>query len=54
MGGKHVFVSLTPEQAAKWREKVAPVTAHWVKATPNGEKILATYREFLAKAKSGG
>jgi TRAP-type C4-dicarboxylate transport system substrate-binding protein len=54
MGGKHVFVSLTPEQSAKWREKVAPVAEEWAKATPNGAKILATYREFLAKAKTGG
>jgi TRAP-type C4-dicarboxylate transport system substrate-binding protein len=54
MGGKHVFVSPTPEQSAKWRERVAPVAADWVKATPGGDKILATWREFLAKAKTGG
>jgi TRAP-type C4-dicarboxylate transport system substrate-binding protein len=53
MHGKHVFASLTPEQTAKWRERVAPVVADWVRATPSGDKILATYRELLAKAKSG-
>jgi TRAP-type C4-dicarboxylate transport system substrate-binding protein len=54
MGGKHEFVSLTPAQSAKWRESVAPIVAEWTKATPNGDKILTTYREFLAKARSGG
>lgn len=54
MGGKHEFVSLTPAQSAKWREHVAPVVAEWTKATPNGERILTTYRGFLAQARSGG
>ena len=52
--GKHTVVDLAPEQSAKWRELVAPITAEWAKTTPGGDKALATYRELLAKVGSGG
>jgi TRAP-type C4-dicarboxylate transport system substrate-binding protein len=52
--GKHTVVDLPPELNAKWRSQVAPVTAEWAKTTPGGEKVLSTYRELLAKARSGG
>jgi TRAP-type C4-dicarboxylate transport system substrate-binding protein len=51
--GKHTVVELTPEQTAKWRGLVAPITEEWSKSTPGGAKVLATYQELLAKAKSG-
>jgi TRAP-type C4-dicarboxylate transport system substrate-binding protein len=51
---KHTIVELPSAQAAKWRDLVAPITADWTKTTPGGDKVLATYRELLAKAKAGG
>jgi len=54
MGGKHAIVDLTPEQTAKWRERLAPLAAEWAKSVPDGEKILGAWRESLAKVKAGG
>lgn len=51
---KHTVINLPPEQTAKWRSLVAPVTEEWAKGTPGGERVLSTYRELLAKAKTGG
>jgi TRAP-type C4-dicarboxylate transport system substrate-binding protein len=42
---------LAPAEEAKWKQTVAPVVEGWVKATPNGEKILATFRAEIAKAR---
>jgi len=49
--GKHTLVPLTPAQDAEWRQKVAPVIEDWAQSTPNGPKILATYRAILAEVK---
>jgi TRAP-type C4-dicarboxylate transport system substrate-binding protein len=54
MGGKHAIVALTPEQTARWRERIAPLAAEWAKSTPDGEKVLGAWRELLAKVKAGG
>jgi len=36
--------TLTPAAEAEWRKLVQPVTDEWVKATPDGARILAAYR----------
>ena len=51
---KHTVVSLSPEQQKKWQEAITPVVAEWVKSTPDGEKVLSTYRGLLQKVKAGG
>jgi TRAP-type C4-dicarboxylate transport system substrate-binding protein len=51
--GKRTIVELTPEQTAKWRERVSPVYADWVQGTPEGEKLLAQFRQFLADVQAG-
>jgi TRAP-type C4-dicarboxylate transport system substrate-binding protein len=52
--GKHTVVDLSPEQTAKWRAMVAPITEDWAKTTPGGEKVLSTFRELIDKVKAGG
>jgi TRAP-type C4-dicarboxylate transport system substrate-binding protein len=51
--GGHTFSALPAAQERMWREKVAPIAAEWAKSVPGGEKALATFRDLLAKAKSG-
>jgi TRAP-type C4-dicarboxylate transport system substrate-binding protein len=45
--------TLSPEQLAKWEKVVQPVTDEWAKATPNGDKILAAYKDQIKKYKNG-
>jgi TRAP-type C4-dicarboxylate transport system substrate-binding protein len=51
--GGHIFAGLPPAQEKGWRDKVAPIAAEWAKSVPGGEKALATFRDLLAKAKTG-
>jgi TRAP-type C4-dicarboxylate transport system substrate-binding protein len=39
------IAQLDPAEEARWKEAVAPVTEDWVKATPDGAKILAAFRD---------
>ena len=40
---------LTPEQAAIWQKRLAPLQAEWLKRTPDGATILAAYKAELVK-----
>jgi TRAP-type C4-dicarboxylate transport system substrate-binding protein len=44
---------LPPAEEALWRKTVEPVVAAWVKATPDGGKVLAAFREEIGKARKG-
>jgi TRAP-type C4-dicarboxylate transport system substrate-binding protein len=46
--GQSVTV-LAAAEAALWKARVTPVTEAWVKATPDGAKVLAAYRAEIAK-----
>ncbi|MGE0745872.1 MAG: TRAP transporter substrate-binding protein [Rhodospirillales bacterium] len=50
---KHTVVTYDPAQDKAIRDKIAPVTEAWVKATPGAEPVLKQFRETLAKVKSG-
>jgi hypothetical protein len=50
---KHRIVDLTPAQAATWREAAAPSIDEWAKTTPDGVKILSTFRDLLARVRAG-
>jgi TRAP-type C4-dicarboxylate transport system substrate-binding protein len=50
---KQQVVTPTPEALAKWEKITAPVSADWVKNTPGGEKVLTTFRTYLAQIKAG-
>jgi len=43
-------VDQTAAQAADWRKRIEPVTADWVQAAPDGAKIYATFKQFVAEA----
>jgi TRAP-type transport system periplasmic protein len=49
----HTVVAPSAAQVEGWRGKTAPVIDAWVKATPDGEKILGAFRTTLAKVKAG-
>jgi TRAP-type C4-dicarboxylate transport system substrate-binding protein len=40
---------LSPEQAATWQKRLAPIQEDWLKRTPDGAKILAEFKAELAK-----
>jgi TRAP-type C4-dicarboxylate transport system substrate-binding protein len=44
---------LPAEEAAKWKQILAPITANWIKNTPDGEKVIAAHRAAMAKVKGG-
>jgi TRAP-type C4-dicarboxylate transport system substrate-binding protein len=46
----HVISVLAPDEAARWKARVAPIIDEWVKATPNGAETLAAYRREIASA----
>jgi TRAP-type C4-dicarboxylate transport system substrate-binding protein len=48
----HALSTLPPDEYARWKARLAPITEDWVKRTPNGAAILAAYRQELAAAKS--
>jgi TRAP-type C4-dicarboxylate transport system substrate-binding protein len=47
------IASLDPAEEARWKEAVAPVTDDWVKATPDGDKVLAAFRAEIAAVRAG-
>jgi TRAP-type C4-dicarboxylate transport system substrate-binding protein len=50
---KHTIVEPGAEQLAKWRERVSPVVDEWAKSTPNGEELLAQFRQTFAEVQTG-
>jgi TRAP-type C4-dicarboxylate transport system substrate-binding protein len=49
----HVLVKLPPAEEARWKERARPVVEEWAKATPDGDKVLAAFREEIAKVRAG-
>ncbi|HWE75594.1 MAG TPA: TRAP transporter substrate-binding protein [Stellaceae bacterium] len=47
------IVGLTPAQTESWHRRIEPVTDDWVKATPDGAKILAAFKQILAEVNTG-
>jgi TRAP-type transport system periplasmic protein len=45
----HTVADMEPAEAARWRERIAPVVDEWVKRTPDGAAVLAAYRTEIAK-----
>jgi TRAP-type C4-dicarboxylate transport system substrate-binding protein len=48
------FTQLSDAEAARWKKKLEPIAAEWVKATPDGAHVLAAYRAEVAKASKEG
>ena len=49
----HTVSELDPAEAARWKQRLQPVIEDWVKATPDGAKVLAAFRDEVAKFRSG-
>jgi TRAP-type C4-dicarboxylate transport system substrate-binding protein len=49
----HSVTELDPAEAARWKQRLAPVTEEWAKATPDGARVLAAFREEITKVRSG-
>ena len=44
------FNALSAEEKARWRRILAPVTDAWMRTTPDGPRVLATFRAEIAAA----
>lgn len=51
--GKHQFYLPGAEELETWRKKTSPIVEGWAKSRPDGEKILATYRQILTDVQAG-
>ena len=47
------FDRLDAAEAARWKARLAPFVEEWVKATPDGAKVLAAFRAEIAKIRGG-
>jgi TRAP-type C4-dicarboxylate transport system substrate-binding protein len=47
------IVQLTAAQAASWQAKTSAIQEEWAKNVPDGAKVLAAYKEELARVKAG-
>lgn len=45
--------TLAPDEEARWKDRLAPITAAWVKETPDGAKVLAAFRAEIAAIRAG-
>jgi TRAP-type C4-dicarboxylate transport system substrate-binding protein len=45
---KDSVVTLSPEQEAEWRKRVAPIAVEWAQNVPNGAKVLDAFRAAVA------
>lgn len=52
--GKHTIVNPSAEQLKKWHSQIEPVVQEWTKSTPEGERVLSTYRGLIQKVRAGG
>jgi TRAP-type C4-dicarboxylate transport system substrate-binding protein len=49
----HTMAHLDPAEVKRWNERLKPISDEWVKATPNGDAILAAFKADLAKGPAG-
>ena len=50
----HKLMQLTAAQEKVWHDKIGVIAEQWSKAAPENAKVLATYKEILAKVAAGG
>jgi len=51
--GNQTIYKLPPAELAKWKKRIEPVIANWVKSTPDGERVLAAFRKEIVAIRSG-
>ncbi len=52
MGNQSIY-KLPPDELSKWKKKVEPVIADWVKATPDGAHVLEAFRKEIVAIRAG-
>jgi TRAP-type C4-dicarboxylate transport system substrate-binding protein len=52
MGNQSIY-TLPPPELATWKKLIEPVVADWVKRTPDGAHVLATFRREIAAIRTG-
>jgi len=45
---KDATTTLSPEQEAEWKKRLAPIAAEWAQSVPDGAKVLETFRAEVA------
>ena len=50
---KNDTTTLAPKEEARWRKVVSPVAAAWAKETPDGQKVLQSFRAEVAALEKG-
>jgi len=45
----HAIVTLSPKQSEEWRRRLMPIWDQWIKETPDGQKVLDSFRTLLAE-----
>ena len=48
---KHHFAQVTPDEERKWKKILAPITDEWIEATPDGARILDSYKKEVLIAR---
>jgi len=49
----HTMYDLDPKEFARWKERIQPIVDEWTRNTPNGAKIVASFKQELTKAGDG-
>ena len=49
----HTLVHLTAEQEKSWHDEIAPIADEWANSMPNGDKVMAAYKELSPRSKPG-
>lgn len=49
---KDSVTTLSPEQEAEWKKKLAPIAAEWAQTVPDGAKVLAAFRAEVAEGRA--
>ena len=44
---------LAPDELKRWQVRMRPVISNWVKATPDGERVLSAFRKEIADIRAG-
>ena len=50
---KQTVVTLPPDTAAKWEQRLDGADAEWMQSRPGVDKVLAQYKQYLAEIKAG-
>jgi len=47
------MVAVPPAEETRWKQRMEPIIDEWVKATPDGAKVLASFRAEIANIRQG-